>query len=283
MLAVIRDKSVGIAAVLALLLSSIATSLVQAQTAVPIKVDAVVESASLRRAWGADQIPRIEMALAEHWRVRLSDLYHHWDFHTEDRPSYAVVTLKIAEPESRKVEIAMSAKRADGLGREELWAHVWLKPVDFDLGRRPAGKWAEQALREKSEALFGRSEEERVMGWLRAKVPLGKGGRWNSATNPDDLRVITSLPWSRFQTLKSSVFMVLCRDDDQQVQMQSEGTLDPLTYETDSGTSYDALVLKPEKISDTPFDARFASEVNDIEVQIIYLLQERDLGLDFFF
>ena len=121
------------------------------------------------------------------------------------------------------------------------------------------------------------------MDWLRAKVPLGKGGQWNSATDPDDLRVITSLPWSRFEMLKSSVFMVVCRDDDQEVQMQSAGTLDPLPYETESGTRYDALVLKPRKVSDMPIDARFANEVNDIEVQIIFLLQERESGSGYFF
>ena len=274
MSAAIRFKSVSLAIFLVLLFC-LTTTHVRAEQAVPIKVKAVVESTALRRAWGVNRIPQIEKALAEHWRMRLSKRYRHWDFHTEeDQQSFAVVTLKVVEPESRKVEIAMVAERADGFGFEELWTNIWLKPVDFDLGRRPAGQRAEHALREKSEALFRKPEEERVMSWLSSKVPLGKGGQWKSADDSDELRVITSLPWSRFQMLKSSVFKVLCREQDQHLTIKGEGTLDPLPYEVDSGSSYDALVLKPDK--------RPANELDNIEVQIIYLLEERDPVLDFF-
>lgn len=266
-----------------MLLGSLTAAHAQAQQAVPIKVEVAMESSSLSRAWGDDRVPQVEAALAAHWQAKLSERYPHWDFHLEERQSYATVTLKVTEQESRRVKISMSAERADGAESGELWAHTWLEPVDFDLGQRPPGSLAEQAVREKSDVLFGKPEEESVRMWLAKTVPLGNGGQWTSATDPAELRVITALPWERFKALKGSVFMVQCHVNDELVPMQGAGTLDPRPFESEPGISYEALVLKPEKIGDTPVGGTPTVEVDDLQLRTIYLLEERLLDPDFFF
>lgn len=273
----------GVIFMLAVSLSLLGVSPVNASQAVPVKIEVAVESPSLRRAWGENRIPEIESALAQHWLNKLGKKFLHWDFHQEVQPFFAAITLKVVERESRKIKIVMEAKRHDGLEQEELWEHTWLEPVDFDLGQRPTASRAQQSLRDKSEALFGKSEQERLRLWLHATVPLGKGGLWQSAADPDQLRVITSLPWDRFQKLKSSVFNVYCRDDGEEFQMESAGTLNPLIYENDRGDRYDALVLKPRKVSDAPVDEHLASELDDSEVHVIFLLKEQAPDSGFFF
>lgn len=269
---------ISIAMPVVIVVSILWASVAEATGAIPIKVEAHIDSPALQRPWGQRLTEEIEIELQRAWIERLGQHFPHWDFHAGESKSYAHLLLTVSEPESRKVLIGMSSRLGtqNPQETETRWQQTWLEPADFDLGRRPSASRAKDALLDKSSALFADAEQQSIKDWLQTTIPLGLDGRWQKAPEPKDYRIVTSLAWDRFETLKFSVFRLACVSDEDRVDVESEGTRQPGAYTSASGTTYDALVVKPVKVSADKIDDIPADDIDRYQKIAIFLAQKRD-------
>jgi hypothetical protein len=255
-----------------------------AEDAVPIRFQAVVDSASLLRAWDSAVIEDIEAELGARWGGRLARRYRHWDLVQDAPVFYGTVTLRISEPESNKVFIGMDWTPRDGARAETIWTKLWLGPGDFMAGARPPASQAKAVLRDKTSEMFGDAEATRLFEVLR-EVPLGARGRWARGDEAEPLRAVTSLPWDRFGRLAQSIVEVLCmRSGAAGVPVKGEVLTEPSAFQGDEAAgTYEALVVDPIEDDDGSIAGEPPEAVASLPIGPIFLVEERTgVDLEFF-
>lgn len=244
-------------------------------TRTPILVRVKIDSESLIRAWGQAESDSIAAGLAGAVATSLSDAFHHWSFDPAHARFYATLEVRLVETVREKVDIALDKVLSNG-DRQTLWQEVWLKPTDFALGRRPPRDQAQGRLAATFADLFDASHRQRVRNWLR-DVPIGASGTWTGESRIETLRIVTSLPWDRFKALEQSRLKVTCRGQGNRIELTTQGTDQRLPFHHRRlNSTYDALVLKPEEISDRELSPADLDHLIHSDVGLIFLIEEKD-------
>jgi hypothetical protein len=248
----------------------------------PILVKAKVESASLIRAWGQSESQAIAEGLARAVAEVLAVEFRHWAFGATLDRSYAALELRVVENARHKINIALDKVLSDGQ-RRTLWQEVWLKPTDFALGRRPPRNQAEDQLEARFTELFDESRRQLVRNWLRS-VPIGALGTWSGGNQIETLRIVTSLPWKRFAALERSRLKISCSRQGNNIDVTTRGTDQPQPFHHPRlNSTYDALVLKPEKVFERELSPSDLDDLMGSDVRLIYLIEELEPVDDEFF
>jgi hypothetical protein len=185
----------------------VCTRWVSAEPGPSVSIKFEVQSSGLTKQWGPARdgvIADVQRRLA----ARLKDRLPHWEYAPVD-PASAVqaaqLVFGITETKSGALALQV-ALRTPSVTTPALTAS-WLASHDIMLTGYPSpATAADTIVADISTKIFDPHNTE-LRGWLSEYVPIAVGAHWIGQMPP---RLVLSLPWTRYDGLRQSVFRLVC-------------------------------------------------------------------------
>lgn len=192
---------VGIAVAL-----TVSTRWVSADPGPSVSVWFDVQSAGLTNEWGparAGVIAEVQKALA----ARLKERLPHWEYASVD-PATPGPLLNFGITESKTGALALQVTlRTPNFTTPVLTAN-WLASHDIMLTGYPSPSVAAGTIVADISSRLLEPNSTVMRGWLSEHVPIAVGAHWIGRDTPP--RLVLSLPWTRYDALRESVFRLVC-------------------------------------------------------------------------
>jgi hypothetical protein len=165
-----------------------------------------VQSAGLTNEWGparAGVIAQVQKALA----ARLKERLPHWEYASVD-PATPGPQLAFAVSENKAGALVLQVMlRTPNFTTPVLTAN-WLASHDIMLTGYPSQSIAADTIVADISSRLLEPNSAVMRGWLSEHVPIAVGALWIGRETPP--RLVLSLPWTRYDGLRESVFRLVC-------------------------------------------------------------------------
>ena len=181
----------------------------EAATGPAVRVRIDVQSPHLSQQWGpalGSVVLDVQRAFADSLKDRLP----HWDFDGSEMsaPSPgAEIALQITETVSGSLSFLLQLRRPNLAVPPQLTEN-WLASADIMMRGYPQSSSAASEISTALKARIVTKHEIDLRRWLSENVPIAIGAHWLGQDTPP--RLVLALPWSRYDALRQSVFLLLC-------------------------------------------------------------------------
>jgi hypothetical protein len=172
-----------------------------------VRVRFEVASPSLAQQWGpaaSGVVTDVQRVLTKY----LKDRFPHWEYEVDATgvvPAFQLL-FQVVDDNTGALSVRVHLLRAPNLATPTLIASWLARPEIMLYGYPSPSTAATDIVKAVSTRLFDQYERE-LRGWLSEYVPIAEGAHWMRETPP---RLVLALPWTKYDTLRESVFRLIC-------------------------------------------------------------------------
>jgi hypothetical protein len=262
-----------------------------AQETIKVDVGVDLNVAAMTLLWPAAQLPVIHSTLQTRLTTHLQKAFPPWQFNNGKSGSPISLNFRLLERIPNEISLVLIMQRGTvPSGISELAAAVWMRPADVSLHGYPVAGEAAQRIADAFIRNLLEPQQLTLAERLRMNVPLAVGGQWvNGTPSSGDLQLVLPLLWERYQSLRSSIFMLACEwpgHGDAQLESAAPG-LSASYKPSPPNSPFPALVVVPKWLLSqggrTEIQAAQHGEVRQLQPRLVFLKEFREpLAWDIF-